>query len=175
MGAKIPFSRKVQFSIQIPKEVMGILTLLGSLSVKSSLLCVKFPPVHLSPGIWVRACKEREEVAGRDARHLVNCKNSSNKFTLDIFFFLNNIKVNFKENRWFWKNNNSVFMATEKLYFPDGLAQTQAESARFNSLFIFIVLSLSSGVLFLQNSPSFKKSKAWKSALQGWFYDRWHW
>lgn len=47
-------------------------------------------------------------------------------------------------------------MAAEKLYFPSGLAQTQAESARFHPLF-FIVSSLSSGILFPQSSPSFKK------------------
>lgn len=44
---------------------------------------------HFSPGIWVRVHKEREEVAGRGVRHLVNYKNSFNKFTLGIFVFPN--------------------------------------------------------------------------------------
>lgn len=53
-----------------------------SLRAKLSLLCVEFPQVHLSPGISVRACKEKgEEVAGRSVRQLVNSKISSNKLT----------------------------------------------------------------------------------------------
>lgn len=115
----------------------------------------------------MRAHKEWEEVAGRGVRHLVNYKNSCNNFTLDIFLFPNNIKVlkeRLEAKQMILKKNNnssfSLFMAAEKLHFPAVLAQTQVESTRFNPLFIFIVSYLSSEVLFLQSSPSFKKYKS---------------